>query len=116
GLTDAAYKSWNSIHEQGKIPAGIKVEKGTPIFPRLDMEADVEKIKNMMTGPDKSSETEVDEAAEEKPEVVLDDIMTLDLRVGEIVTADKMKNDDKILQLQVDIDNHKRQIISRNAK
>src|SRR5699024_8126472 len=68
GLIDAAYKSWNSIHEQGKIPAGIKVEKGTPIFPRLDMKADVEKIKNMMTGPDKSSETEVDEAAEEKPE------------------------------------------------
>lgn len=117
GLTDAAYKSWNSIiHEQGKIPAGIKVEKGTPIFPRLDMKADVEKIKNMMTGPDKSSETEVDEAAEEKPEVVFDDFMKLDLRVGEIVKADKMKKADKLLQLQVDLGNHKRQIISGIAK
>src|SRR5699024_12885057 len=65
GLIDAAYKSWNSIHEQGKIPAGIKVEKGTPIFPRLYMNADVEIIKDMMTCPDKSSETAVDEAAEE---------------------------------------------------
>jgi len=116
GLIDAAYKSWNSIHEQGKIPAGIKVEKGTPIFPRLDMKADVEKIKNMMTGPDKSSETEVDEAAEEKPEVVFDDFMKLDLRVGEIVKADKMKKADKLLQLQVDLGNHKRQIISGIAK
>src|SRR5699024_12317953 len=84
GLTDAAYKSWNSIHEQGKIPAGIKVEKGTQIFQRLDMKADVEKIKNMMTDPDKSSETEVDKAAEENPEVVFHYFMKLDIRVGEI--------------------------------
>src|SRR5699024_6309916 len=59
---------------------------------------------------------EVDEAAEEKPEVVIDDFMKLDLRVGEIVKADKMKKADKLLQLQDDLGNHKRQIISGIAK
>src|SRR5699024_10138337 len=40
----------------------------------------------------------------------------LDLRVGEIVKADKMKKADKLLQLQVDLGNHKRQIIYGIAK
>src|SRR5699024_9684182 len=82
----------------------------------LAMKADVEKIKNMMTGPDKSSDTEVDEAAEEKPEVVFDDFMKLDLRAGESVIADRIKRTDKVLLLQVDLGNHKRQILSGIAK
>src|SRR5699024_1619056 len=47
---------------------------------------------------------------------VFDDFMKLDLRVGEIVKADKMKNADKLLQLQVDLGDHKRQIISGIAE
>src|SRR5699024_6746908 len=42
--------------------------------------------------------------------------LKLDLRVGEIVNAEKMKNADKLLQLQVDLGKEKRQIISGIAK
>lgn len=116
GLVDEKMQCWNSLHERGIIPAGTKVEKGQPIFPRLDMEADVEKIKNMMTGPTEEPASEVDEETDAKSEVMFDDFMKLDLRVGEIVKANKMKKADKLLQLQVDLGNHKRQVISGIAK
>ena len=114
GLHEETMLNWESIHEQGNIPEGTKVKKDKPIFPRLEMEVEIEKIKNMMTGPE--AEPEETEAPDTKPEVAFDDFMKLDLRVGEIVEAEKMKKADKLLQLQVDLGNHKRQIISGIAQ
>ncbi len=57
GLTDEAHKSWESLSTIGCIPAGTKVEKGNPIFPRLEMEVEVEYIKEQM----KSSAPKVEE-------------------------------------------------------
>src|SRR5699024_1346731 len=48
--------------------------------------------------------------------VVSDDFMKLAVRIGEIVRADTMQKADKLLQLQVDLGNHKRQTISGIAK
>src|SRR5690625_2550974 len=42
--------------------------------------------------------------------------MKLDFRVAEILKAEKMKNADKLLKLQVDIGEEKRQIISGIAE
>ena len=110
GVHDTDLQEWDSIYERGVIPAGTKTVKGEPIFPRLDMEKEIETIKGMMTGPAKQAESDF------KDEVVYDDFMKLDLRVAEIVKAKKMKNADKLLQLQVDLGSEKRQIISGIAE
>ena len=111
GIKDEKLQEWDSIYEQGNIPAGTKTEKGEPLFPRLEMEKEIETIKKMMKGP----------AAEQKEsdfkdEIVYDDFMKLDLRVAEIVKASKMENADKLLKLQVDLGSEKRQIISGIAE
>src|SRR5699024_10122453 len=113
GISEESLQSWNSLYEQGQIFAGTNVEKGKPIFPRLEMDKEVKTIKGLMTStiPD-----EVKEEADRKSEVVYDDFMKLDLRVAEIVHAEKMKNADKLLKLQVDLGINKRQIISGIAK
>ena len=38
------------MNEFGVIPAGIVVKKGNPIFPRLDLEEEVNYIKMKMQG------------------------------------------------------------------
>jgi len=113
-ISEESLQSWESLYEQGQIPAGTNVEKGKPIFPRLEMDKEVETIKGLMTStiPDEVKEEETDG----KAEVVYDDFMKLDLRVAEIVHAEKMKNADKLLKLQVDLGTNKRQIISGIAK
>jgi len=106
GITDQTLQTWDSMETLGQIAAGTKVEKGKPIFPRLDMEEEIETIKAMMTPGVQ------EEKLETKDEIVYDDFAKLDLRVGEIVQASKMKNADKLLKLQVDLGKEKRQIVS----
>ena len=44
-------QDWDSIYEYKNIPNGTKViEKGEPLFMRLNMEEEVEYIKNGMAG------------------------------------------------------------------
>jgi len=116
GINDEAMKQWDSIYELGAIKAGTKVEKGKPIFPRLDVKEEVETIKNMMqkTGGSEDEDSEQEESA--KSEIAFDDFMKIDLRVAEVLKAEKMKNADKLLRLQLDIGSEKRQVISGIAK
>ena len=49
GIKDESITTWDSIHTYGKLTEGIKViEKGEPLFMRLDMEEEVNYIKEGM--------------------------------------------------------------------
>ncbi|WP_047986275.1 methionine--tRNA ligase [Ornithinibacillus californiensis] len=115
GVQDEALKEWESIYELGQIKAGTKVEKGAPIFPRLEVEEEVAAIKAMMQGPAVEEKEETKEA-DKKAEIIYDDFMKLDMRVAEVIHAEKMKKADKLLKLQLDLGNEKRQVISGIAE
>lgn len=111
GIADENLKTWESAKELGLIPAGTKVEKGKPLFPRLDLEKEVEAIKQLMQPPVKK-----EAESNKKEQISYDDFAKLELRVGEVVRSEKMKNADKLLKLQVDLGNETRQIISGIAE
>ncbi|MGY0694512.1 methionine--tRNA ligase [Virgibacillus sp. FSP13] len=116
GIQDDSIKEWDSVHKQGQIKAGTKVVKGNPIFPRLDVEEEINAIKAMMQKPaEEKKQTHVKEP-EAKDQIVYDDFMKLDLRVAEVVQAEKMKKADKLLKLQLDLGTEKRQVISGIAE
>jgi len=47
-----------------------------------------------------------------KPEIIYDDFAKLDLRVGKIVSAEKVEKADKLLKLEVDLGFEKRTVVS----
>ncbi|WP_410985530.1 methionine--tRNA ligase [Bacillus cereus] len=115
GLTDEAHQSWNSLSTIGCIPAGTKVVKGQPIFPRLEVEVEVEYIKEQMKG----SAPKVEEKKEEEPkaeEITIDDFFKVELRVAEVIEAEPVKKADKLLKIQLDLGTEKRQVVSGIAK
>ncbi|SEO38744.1 methionyl-tRNA synthetase [Amphibacillus marinus] len=113
GIEDGAAKEWETLLLTDLIKANTKVQKGEPIFPRLEAEEEVEAIKAMMKKP----AVEVDEAKEPaKAEIAFDDFLKLDLRVAEVIKAEKIKKTDKLLKISVDLGNEKRQIISGIAQ
>lgn len=66
-----------------------------------------------MTDDSKKEETAPEKAyAPLKPEIVYDDFAKLDLRVGKIVSAEKVEKADKLLKLQVDLGFEVRTIVS----
>lgn len=113
GATDEALQSFESIRDFGIVHAGTRVDKQGPIFPRLDTEEEVAAIKAMMTKPAEEKQTEIEPV---KEEIAFDDFLKLDVRVAEVIQAEKMKKADKLLKIYVDLGNEKRQIISGIAK
>lgn len=113
-IADDQFKSWESLEAFGNIPEGTKVvEKGEPIFPRLDMEEEVSYIQNEMRGPQPPKK------AEEKTknaEITIDDFMKVELRVAEVIHCEPVKKADKLLKLQLDLGYEKRQVVSGIAE
>ncbi|WP_429713377.1 methionine--tRNA ligase [Bacillus rhizoplanae] len=115
GITDEEYKTWNSLSTIGCIPTGTKVAKGQPIFPRLEVEVEVEYIKEQMKG----AAPKVEEKKEAEPkveEITIDDFFKVDLRVAEVLDAEPVKKADKLLKIQLDLGTEKRQVVSGIAK
>lgn len=111
--------AWETLTQTHVIPAGTKViEKGEPIFPRLEQEVEVEYIREQMRGSVKTLEVteEADVYDEEAPEISIDDFMKVDLRVATVTAAEKMPKADKLMKLQVDLGYEQRQVVSGIAK
>ncbi len=115
-VADDSLHEWESVYEEGNIPAGTKVQKGEPIFPRLDVEKEVASIKAMMQGPAQEEEKRPAKQEEAKEQIAFDDFMKLDMRVAEVVKAEPVKKADKLLKLQLDLGSEKRQVVSGIAQ
>ncbi len=113
-------KTWASLDQFGVIPAGTKVEKGEPIFPRLDIAEEVEYIKKEMQGPaaeeKKESQSAEKQEVPESEEITIDDFMKVDLRVAQVLQAEPVKKADKLLKLQLDLGYEQRQVVSGIAQ
>ena len=87
----------------------VKVlEKIDPMFVRLDMNKELASIAALKEVKAKKLEL--------KPEITIEDFEKIDLRVGKVVEAKKLEGSDKLLVLQVKIEEEVRQIVSGIAK
>lgn len=86
---------------------GEQVKKGDPIFPRLDIDKELEELEAMQGGGE-----EANIPLELKPEIEYDDFDKMDFRVGTIISAEKHPKADKLLVFQVKMGTETRQIIS----
>lgn len=93
------------------MTGGEQVKKGAPIFPRLDIEKELEELQSL----NKPKEPE-SIPLELKPEITYDDFDKIDFRVGTIVKAEKHPKADKLLVFQVKMGTETRQIISGVAQ
>ena len=90
---------------------GETVKKGDAIFPRIDIEKELEELQSL----NKPKEPE-NIPLELKPEIVYEDFDKIDLRVGKIVKAEKHPKADKLLVFQVKMGTEMRQVISGVAQ
>lgn len=109
----------------GEFPEGTKVvAKGTPIFPRLEIEAEVTYIqKKMAEGSPNAKETikwdpeETELVSVKEQEIKYEDFDKVELKVAEVIDCQKVKGADKLLQFRLAAgDNQDRQILSGVAE
>jgi methionyl-tRNA synthetase len=126
GIEAGELTGWGSAAAFGTLPAGTKLHKGDPIFPRLDVEQEVAYIAGAMKGgiaaaPEEnpkstSSSVNTESAAAQAEEISIDDFFKVELRVATVIAAEPLKNADKLLKLQLDLGTEQRQVVSGIAK
>ncbi|CAM2812096.1 methionine--tRNA ligase [Paenibacillus sediminis] len=124
GITEGELTAWDSVRTFGLTPAGTKVNKGEPIFPRLDSEQEIAYIVQAMGGnaaaaaaPANAAEVKSEEESPEaKEEISIDDFSKVELRVAQVISAEPVKKADKLLKLQLDLGYEQRQVVSGIAK
>ncbi|MCY8934998.1 methionine--tRNA ligase [Bacillus atrophaeus] len=118
GITDETLKAWDSITRFGQLNK-TKVQKGDPLFPRLEAEEEITYIKEKMQGTAPAQEETKEEEPQEVdrlPEITIDQFMDVELRVAEVLQAEPVKKADRLLKLQLDLGFEKRQVVSGIAK
>ncbi len=108
--------SWNSLAGFAQIPAGTTVNKGEPLFPRLDVEEEVAYIVQTMGGTIVSKEKETEKEQKEVHEITIDDFSKVELKVAEVIQAEPVEGADRLLKIQLDLGTEKRQVVSGIAK
>lgn len=111
GLHDENVYTWDSLEEFGNFVGGARVQKSDPIFPRLDAKKEVEYILSKMQGtPAKQTEEK------QTHTITIDDFQKVEIKVAEVLQAERVKNADKLLKLQLDIGKETRQVVSGIAQ
>lgn len=105
----------------GGLPEGTRVQKGEPLFPRIEV---TETGETVVAATKKTAEVKVEtpvvppvvQADEGKPEIAIEDFGKLDLRVATILTAERVPKTDKLMKLTVKIGEEERVIVSGIAQ
>lgn len=110
----------------GKMATGTKVQKGEPLFPRIEIteagETVIAATKKTAAKAIKAEAPKVEAKKEAKPaaaaagEITIDDFAKIDLRVATVVAAERVPKTDKLIKLQVKIGDEERTIVSGIAQ
>jgi len=100
------------IESWGGLAPGTRVNKGAPLFPKIDKDQAAEIVAKFREAGQGEKEEK------EEPEMItIEDFQKTDLRVGVIKSAERVKKSDKLIKFQVDIgEPEPRQIVAGIGK
>lgn len=105
--------TWDSL-TWGGMPSGIKIERGEPLFPRIDLEALSENSETQETAAKAATVAPTMEPL--APECLISDFEKLDLRVVEVLACEKVPKTDKLLQFKLKLGSEERTVLSGIAQ
>lgn len=111
-------RGWEEAGSDTLLKGGQQLHKGELLFEKIEDDAIQKQIDKLLA----TKKMNEQEQQPEKPltplkdEIVFDDFMKIDLRVGEIKTAEKVEKSNKLLKFSVDMGMETRTILSGIAK
>lgn len=95
--TDVAYEKYA---EFGVLPLNVTVKKGEVLFPRIDVEKEIEEL-NSLIAKNQPKET-VKPKIEGLAQIGIDDFAKVELRAAKILACEPVKKSKKLLKLTLD--------------
>ena len=102
--------NWDAACRWGVLAAGAKVSKGENLFPRIDMQKELAELEAAkVTSGQKPNTSEQEEPLNL---IGIEDFQKVDLRVAKVLSCEPVKKSDKLLCLQLEVGQEKRQVVS----
>ena len=119
GVTDESLKSWESLQSFGRLPEGLRVHKGEALFPRIDVNKELEALSAGTPGKDEKAAKKEQKAAEkeekkaekkaekkhEEPEfpaeIPFDTFAQCKMQVARVLECVKVEKSSKLLQFRL---------------
>ena len=112
GVTDESLKSWDSLKTFGLLPAGTKVCKGEALFPRIDVNKELEALaggkeekKEAKAGEKQQKKEQKAEKKHEEPEfpaeIAIDDFFKCKIQVARVLACEKVEKSSKLLKFRL---------------
>ncbi|WP_432649249.1 methionine--tRNA ligase [Huintestinicola sp.] len=112
--------SYENADKFGVLPQNITVHKGDIIFPRIDVDKEIEELNALITAQAEKAKAEQDkDGANLEPlaDIIgIDDFFKADLRIAEVKSCEKIPKAKKLLKLMLDDGFGERQVVSGIAK
>ena len=111
GISDnKAIHGWDSAKKWGNIPYGVEINRGEPIFPRIQPE-------EREIVQEKADNKPKQEPKEEAANLIdISEFAKVELKIAEITAADKVEKADKLLKLKVSLGIEERTVVAGIAK
>jgi methionyl-tRNA synthetase len=120
--------TWDSTYAFGQTTSGQEVQQSEPLFPRLDVEEELESLDKLIHR-NEAAKTARPEQTAKKPAgenkvtenvssnlIGIDTFGMVECKVGQVESASRVEGADKLLCLQVNLGTETRQIVSGIAK
>lgn len=106
---------WENAGKINLLKTGYALRAPEILFRKMEDSEITEQIEKLKNGLIKEEQPKVEELKKEvvlKPEIQYDDFAKIDLKVGTIVTAEKVEKADKLLKLTIDLGFETRTVVS----
>jgi len=129
--TQDLFSDWEQVDKWNILKPGTRIQKGEPLFPRIDLSVYAEAQKTPVEKVSATSSSAITPAQEDKKEenavqhqnitplkeeISIDEFAKIDLRVVKVLKAEKVQKADKLLQLEVEMGEEIRTIVSGIAQ
>ena len=112
GVKDESLKSWDSLKTFGLLPAGTKVTKGEALFPRIDVNKELEVLsgskeekKEAKAEAKQQKKEQKAEKKHEEPEypaeISIDDFFKCKIQVARVLACEKVEKSSKLLKFRL---------------
>lgn len=112
---DESVCTYENADKYGVLDAEVEVKRGEVLFPRIDVEKEIEELNQIISANAPKAEPEI-EVEPVLPEITIDDFAKIDLRVALVKECEKVKKSKKLLCLQLDDGMGGRQVVSGIAQ
>lgn len=103
---DKAFITYENAGSFGVLPADVTVKKGAPLFPRIDVDKEIDElnalIEKQMKEAEKEAKGKEEKASDKLPEITFDDFSKVELRAAKVLACEPVKRAKKLLKLIVD--------------